>query len=230
MMTEKINRPFVFLCTGMSLDGKLATSERKQTEIATNDDKEMMYECRIKADAVMVGGKTLFLDDPGLTVKTEERENQRIKLGKTKDPFKVAIVSDVSNLKPTGDFFHRGDTKKIIFTTEKSPESKINELKDFCEIYVYGKQKVDLKQALSKLYELDVKSLMVEGGGELIFSLLKDNLVDEINLKIGNLIIGGRNAPTFCDGEGFLQNTTKKVKLIDLIKKENYLILKYKVE
>ena len=229
-MAEKSNRPFVFLCTGMSLDGKLATSERKQTEIATDDDKEMMYECRIKADAVMVGGRTLFLDDPGLIVKTEERQNQRLKLGKIKDPFKVAIVSDVSNLKPIGDFFQRGNTKKIIFTTEKSSKLKISELKDFCDVYVCGKRKVDLKKALSKLYELDVKSLMVEGGGELIFSLLKDNLVDEINLKIGNLIIGGRSSPTFCDGEGFLQDTAKKVKLVDLIKKEDYLILKYKVE
>jgi len=229
-MAEKINRPFVFLCTGMSLDGKLATSERKQTEIATKDDKEMIYECRINADAVMVGGRTLLLDDPGLTVKTEERQSQRLKLGKTKDPFKVAIVSDISDLKPTGDFFQRGDTKKIIFTTEKSQKSKIKELRDYCEIYVYGKQKVDLKQALSKLSKLGVKLLMVEGGGELIFSLLKDNLVDEINLKIGNLIIGGRNSPTFCDGEGFTQETAKKVKLVNLIRRENYLILKYKVD
>ncbi len=229
-MTEKINRPFVFLCTGMSLDGKLATSERKQTEIATNDDKEMMYEGRIKADAVMVGGRTLFFDDPGLIVKTKERRKQRLKLGKTKEPFKVAVVSDISGLKPTGDFFRKGDTKKIIFTTERSPKSKINELKNYCEIYVYGKQKVDLRKALSKLYELGVKSLMVEGGGEIIFSLFKENLVDEINLKIGNLIIGGKNSPTFCDGEGFTQETAKKVKLIDLIKKENYLILKYTVE
>lgn len=225
-----MNRPFVFLCNGMSLDGKISTFERKQTEIATNDDKEMMYECRIKADAVMVGGRTLFLEDPGLTVKTEERQKQRLELGKTKNPFKVAIVSDISELKPIGDFFQRGDTKKIIFTTEKSPKSKINELKNYCEIYVYGKQKVDLKQALSKLYELGVKSLMVEGGGELNFSLFKENLVDEIYLKIGNLVIGGRSSPTFCDGEGFTQETAKKVKLIDLIRRKNYLILKYKVE
>ena len=99
----------------------------------------------------------------------------------------------------------------------------------FREIYVYGQQKVDLKRALLKLHGLGVKSLMVEGGGELIFSLLKDDLVDEINVKIGNLIIGGKDAPTLCDGEGFLQDTAKKVKLMDLAKKENCLILKYKL-
>lgn len=230
MMKKRINRPFVFLCTGMSLDGKIATSERKQTEIATNDDKEMMYECRIKADAVMVGGNTLLLDDPGLTVKTLERQEERQSFGKTKDPYKVAIISDVTNVELHGDFFDRGDTKIIIFTTERSPKSKVAKLQKKCHVYIHGKQKVNLKRALSKLYDLGVKSLMVEGGGELIFSLLENNLVDEISLKIGNLIIGGRNSSTFCDGEGFKQKTAKKVKLIDLIKRENYLILKYKVE
>ena len=51
-----------------------------------------------------------------------------------------------------------------------------------------GDKRVNLKKALETLYGLGVKKLLVEGGGELIFSLLKDNLVDEINLKIGNLI------------------------------------------
>jgi len=226
----EIKRPFVFLCTGMSLDGKIATFDKKQTEIATNDDKEMMYEGRIKADAIMVGSKTFSLDDPGLTVKTFERQEERLKLGKNKEPFKVIVISDLKNIKIDGDFFNRGNSKKIIFTTERSLKEDIEKLENLCEVYVYGKQKVDLKQALSKLYEIGVKTLMVEGGGELIFSLLKENLVDEINLKMGNLILGGRDSITFCGGEGFTQETAKKVKLIDLKRKENYLVLKYKIE
>jgi 2,5-diamino-6-(ribosylamino)-4(3H)-pyrimidinone 5'-phosphate reductase len=223
-------RPFVFLCTAMSLDGKLAGFDKKQAEIATNDKKEMTFECRIRADAVMVGGRTLLLDDPGLTVKTEERQRKRIELGKTKEPYKVAVITDISGLELKKDFLNRGETKKIIFTTEKSPKEKINELKKLCDIYVYGRERVDLKQALSKLVELGVKFLMVEGGGELIFSLLKEDLVDEINLQVGNLIFGGRTATTFVDGEGFTQGEAKKVKLVNLTQKETYLILKYKVE
>ena len=90
-------------------------------------------------------------------------------------------------------------------------------------------QKVNLKKSLEKLYSLGIKSVMVEGGGELIFSLLKDDLVDEINLKIGDLILGGRTAPTLCDGDGFTGITAKQVKLVDLKRKQNYLTLKYKV-
>lgn len=225
---EKI-KPFVFLCTGMTLDGKISTSKRVDTRITTDDDRNFLYDHRVPCDAIMMGGKSIILDDPGLVVKSVQRQKQRLALGKTLEPVKVGIVSDVSKLKTNGDFFNKGDAKIIIFTTERSSETKIKALRDKAEIFVYGKQKVNLKRALAKLYTMGIKSVMVEGGGELIFSLLKDDLVDEINLKIGDLILGGRVAPTLCDGEGFSGLTAKQVKLVDLKRKENYLMLKYKV-
>lgn len=225
---EKI-KPFVFLCTGMSLDGKISTSKRVDTRITTDDDRNFLYDHRVPCDAIMMGGKTIILDDPGLVVKSVQRQKQRLALGKTLEPVKVGIVSDVSKLKTNGDFFNKGDAKKIIFTTERSSEAKIKALRNKAEIFVFGKQKVNLKRALAKLYTLGIKSVMVEGGGELIFSLLKDDLVNEINLKIGDLILGGRIAPTLCDGEGFSGLTAKQVKLVDLKRKENYLMLKYRV-
>ena len=44
---------------------------------------------------------------------------------------------------------------------------------------------------------------MVEGGGEVIFSLFEAGLVDELSVYVGSTVIGGRNAPTLADGEGF---------------------------
>ena len=44
---------------------------------------------------------------------------------------------------------------------------------------------------------------MVEGGGTLNFSLLRAGLVDKINVFIAPKIIGGRNALTAVEGEGF---------------------------
>lgn len=230
MMSDKEKaKPFVFLCTGMSLDGKISTSKRVDTRITTDDDRNFLYDHRVPCDAIMMGGKTIILDDPGLVVKSVQRQKQRLALGKTLEPVKVGIVSDVSKLKTDGDFFNRGGARIIIFTTERSPKTKIKALRDKAEIFVYGKQRVNLKRALEKLYAMGIQSVMVEGGGELIFSLLKDDLVDEINLKVGDLILGGRIAPTLCDGEGFSGLTAKQVKLIDLKRKDSYLMLKYKV-
>ncbi len=229
MEYKKKKRPFVYLCTGMSLDGKISTAKRIDTRITADDDRNFLYDLRVPCDAIMVGGRTALIDDPSLVVKSVKRQNQRLKLGKTKEPVKVAIVSDITKLKTNGDFFNTGDTRKIIFTTERSPKRKIEEVKQISDVFILGKKKVNLMSALVKLYDLGIKSVMVEGGGELIFSLLKEELIDEINLKIGDLILGGRNAPTVCDGEGFTGLTAKQVKLIDLTRKGNYLMLKYTV-
>jgi 2,5-diamino-6-(ribosylamino)-4(3H)-pyrimidinone 5'-phosphate reductase len=47
---------------------------------------------------------------------------------------------------------------------------------------------------------------MVEGGGEVIFSLFAADLVDELTLFVGSTLIGGREAPTLADGEGFVED------------------------
>lgn len=213
----------------MSLDGKLSNYKKEQIEVATNDDKEMRYEHRIIADAVMVGGNTLVQDDPKLLVKTEERQRRRKKLGKSPEPIKVGIISNADKLKLRGDFIGKGNTLKVIFTTTQTPKKKIEQLKKKANVYVLGEKTVNLRKAMSILYSLGVRKLMVEGGGTLIFSLLKGNLVDEINLKIGNLIIGGKDSVAFVEGKGFDKLNTKKVKFIKLTRKPNYFILKARI-
>jgi len=230
-MKKKLGqRPFVFLCTGMSLDGKLSNYKKEQIDIAENDDKKFREDYKIIADAVMVGGNTLIQDDPALTVKTKERQTKRIKLGKPPEPIKVAVISNANNLNTKGDFFDKGKAQKIIFTTTQTSKRKIKEVKKKARVYILGKKEVNLKKAMGILYKLGIKKLMVEGGGTLIFSLLKENLVDEINLKIGNLIIGGKDSVSLVEGQGFDKLNTKKVRFIRVIKKTNYLILSAKMK
>lgn len=230
MKNKENNKPFVFLCTGMSLDGKISTFQRKQSKISTDDNKDFLFDHRIIADAIMMGGTTIALDDPSLNVKTTKRQKKRLSLGKSKEPTKVAVISNVKDIKKNGSFLTKGEGKVIVFTTQQSSKSQITKLREICDVYVYGKKKVNLKKALEKLYQLGIKSLLVEGGGELISSLLKDNLVDEINLKIGDIILGGRKSPTLCDGEGFLEKDAKEVELISVKKIKSSLILKYKIK
>jgi 2,5-diamino-6-(ribosylamino)-4(3H)-pyrimidinone 5'-phosphate reductase len=47
---------------------------------------------------------------------------------------------------------------------------------------------------------------MIEGGGELIFSLFEAGLVDRLSVFVGPTVIGGRDAPTLADGEGFVDS------------------------
>ncbi|MFA5994765.1 MAG: dihydrofolate reductase family protein, partial [Parcubacteria group bacterium] len=113
-------RPFVFLCTGMSLDGKISNFKKECSAISSCDDREMLYDCRVDADAVMIGGNTLRLDDSGLTVKSDARKQKRIALGRTAEPTKVVAISNANDLKIEGDFFDKGEGERIIFTTSQT--------------------------------------------------------------------------------------------------------------
>lgn len=226
---ENKKRPFVYLCTGMSLDGKISNFKKECSAISSCDDREMLYDCRVDADAVMVGGNTLRLDDSGLTVKSEERRQKRISLGKTIEPTKVVVISDANDLKTEGDFFDKGEGEKIVFTTSQTSKEKIGEMKKKAKVFVVGEKRVDIEKALEILSEEGVKTLMVEGGGELIASLFEKDLVDEINLKIGNLILGGRDSATFVDGEGFDALNAKKVEFVEIKQGETSIIIKARV-
>lgn len=224
---ESPKRPFVFLSTAMTLDGKISTVDKSpKAQICENDDFKMRWDDRIQADAIFIGAGQLRLDDPKLTVKTEERQKQRLALGKSKEPLKAVAVSDLSTIKNRqGDFFTTGE-KRVLFTTSKTSSEELEFFRKSCEVFVYGREKVDLKKSLEKLSELGVKSVLVEGGGELIFSFLDEKLVDEIHLKIGNLIAGGRTTTTLVDGEGFKFGNERKAKIIEATFKENYIVLK----
>jgi 2,5-diamino-6-(ribosylamino)-4(3H)-pyrimidinone 5'-phosphate reductase len=226
---KKAKRPFVFICTGMSLDGKISNYKKECSAISSDDDRNFLYDNRIVADAIMIGGNTLRLDDSGLTVKGQERQEERIRLGKNLEPTKVCVISDANDLKTSGDFFDKGSGEKIIFTTTKTSAEKVAEMNKKAKVFVSEGSKINLGKVLERLYELGVKKLLVEGGGELISSLLEENLIDEMHLKIGDLILGGRNAVTMCEGDGFDQFNAKKVKFGKVIKKNNNLILKAKI-
>ena len=226
---ENRKRPFVFLCTGMSLDGKISNFKKECSAISSCDDREMLYNCRVDADAVMIGGNTLRLDDSGLTVKSEDRRQKRIAAGRTAEPTKVVVISNANELKTEGDFFDKGEGEKIVFTTSQTAQEEIVEMEKKAKIFVVGEERVDLEKALEILFEQGVKSLMVEGGGELNASLFEKDLVDEINLKIGNLILGGRNSATFVDGDGFDALKTKKVEFLEIKQGETSIIIKAKI-
>ncbi|MFA7209326.1 MAG: dihydrofolate reductase family protein [Parcubacteria group bacterium] len=226
---EKPRRPFVTICSGMSVDGKISNYKRECSAISSCDDREMLYDHRVEADAVMIGGNTLRLDDSGLTVKTDERRQKRIALCRTAEPMKIVAISDADDLNVSGDFFDKGEGKKIVFTTAKTSAGKIKELEGKATVHVMAGDRVDIEKALEILSAAGVKSLLVEGGGELISSLLEKDCVDEIDLKIGNLILGGRNTATLVDGDGFDALSAKKVEFIKVEQHPNFLILKMRM-
>ncbi|MCZ7381655.1 MAG: 2,5-diamino-6-(ribosylamino)-4(3H)-pyrimidinone 5'-phosphate reductase [Candidatus Methanoperedens sp.] len=221
-------RPFVFINAAMSADGKIATTLRKQTRISGSLDFDRMDELRASSDAVMVGIGTVLSDNPSLTVKSKERREKRRAEGKDENPVRI-VVDSLARTPIDADIFKKGSGKKIIAVAETAPEDRVKELGKQAEIIVSGEKSVDLGKLLCELKARGINRLMVEGGATLNWGLVSAGLVDDIYTFIGNIIIGGKIAPTLVDGEGFISDFSK-LSLISCEKLEDGVLVRWKVQ
>jgi 2,5-diamino-6-(ribosylamino)-4(3H)-pyrimidinone 5'-phosphate reductase len=223
-----MKKPFIFINSAMSLDGKLSTIERKQVRISNKEDLARVDALRAGADAVMVGSNTVAIDDPKLTVKSEELRKGRLLKGLSENPAKI-MVGSIKNIRPDGDFLNYGNAEKIIFTTEKEEKLKIEALRKKAKVYVLGKEKTNICEMVEILAGLGIKRIMVEGGGTLNYEMLEAGLVDEIYVAVGPKIFGGKDAPTLADGIGLPYEDAINLEPIGVAVLGDVFVLKYKV-
>jgi len=208
-----MNRPYVFINTATSADGKIDTFERKGSAISSKRDKERVDQLRADADAVLVGGKTLLGELPKLTVKSEALRETRVKRGVTPNPIKVGVVTS-ADIPLDSDFIKAGPARAVIFTTSRTSISQLETLRaNGVEVFVDDMPRVDLGKMMETLRNLGVKRLMVEGGGTINFELLRLGLVNELMIYIAPIIFGGENAPTLASGFGLVRNEAITMKL-----------------
>jgi 2,5-diamino-6-(ribosylamino)-4(3H)-pyrimidinone 5'-phosphate reductase len=193
----------VVVNAAMSADGKLSTREREQVEISGPDDFRRVDELRADSDAVMVGVGTVVADDPSLTVDDEALRERRREAGKPENPARVVADSRIRTPPDAAILDDAADT--YVLTSEAAPTDYVSQLEDAgATVVVAGENKVDLTAALDRLAEAGIDRLMLEGGGELIFSMFEAGLVDELSTFVGPTVMGGRDAPTLADGDGFV--------------------------
>jgi 2,5-diamino-6-(ribosylamino)-4(3H)-pyrimidinone 5'-phosphate reductase len=224
-----MDRPFIFINSAMSADGKLSTKERKQVSISGKLDFERVDELRARTDAIMVGIGTVLSDNPSLTVKSPERKAARKAAGKSENPVRI-IVDSAARTPLDADIFKKGEGIRIIAVSNSAPAENVEKLKKKAIIIQTGTEKVDLSKLAEKLKIMGINTLMVEGGATLNWGMLSAGLVDEIYTFVGNLIIGGATSPTFTDGEGFSEAELLELELLSSEKIENGILLKWKIK
>ncbi len=209
-------RPKVIINAAMSVDGKIALVGGKRIRISDEKDFRRVHELRNSVDAILVGINTILKDDPKLTVKEKYVKNPR-------NPVRVVLDSKLRI--PEGAKVLNNMAKTIVATTEAAPQRNIN-----AEIIRCGEKQVDLKCLLAELWRRGIRSVMVEGGGTVIHSFLKEGLVDELDVFVGSIIIGG-GAPTLAEGVGAEdEDGVIKLKLIECKPLGDGVLLRYGVE
>ena len=196
-------RPSVVVNVAMSADGKLSTRERRQVKISGSNDFARVDRLKAGCDAVMVGIGTVLADDPSLTVKSPDHKAERRQSGRPEHPVRVVIDSG-GRTPPDASILVKGDGLRIIAVSERADPARVAVLREKATVIVAGKDEVDLSRVLDELGHMGIRRLMVEGGGTLIAGFIRAGLVDEIFTYIGSIVIGGKDAPTLADGEGWI--------------------------
>ncbi len=119
----------------------------------------------------------------------------------------------------------------IIASSEMASKAKLQRMATKgAVVIVLGKSKVDLKRLLSVLKDIGINKLLVEGGGEINWSMLTNDLVDEVIVTIAPRIVGGRKAVTLVEGQGFAKVINGiKLKLYKVSKNDSEVVLFYRV-
>ena len=214
-------QPYIILNAAMTIDGKIASSAG-DPEISDEEDWKAVHKLRTEVDAIMVGKCSIILDDPKLHIKFYEHKGYcRIVLDSA---LSIPIESKVVNYKP--EIY-----PTIIVTTENVSIERIKEFEsNNIEIIKSGTgSRVDIIKLMPILYKKGIRRILLEGGGNLNWSFIKENLVDEIRILVAPWIVGGKTAISLVEGEGFATMIeSPKFNLIDVTSRNSYVVLKYK--
>ncbi len=196
-------RPSVLVNMSMSADGKIATTDRTISTFGSRRDHDHLLELRATADAVMCGARTADLNDINLGPGPAKYRRMRLRRGLAEYNLRI-IVTGTGSLDPSAAIFQHRFSPILVLTTARASKRRLTALHKVADVVrVCGEQEIDWPKTLRWLRaEMGVKRLLCEGGGELNDALYRAGVVDELHLTICPLIIGGRHAPTFADGQG----------------------------
>lgn len=188
--------PFVALKTAMTLDGKIATAGGQSQWITSEESRYETHRLRDIYDGILVGINTVLADNPSLTTRLKEAEGRN----------PVRIVADSrARLPLDAKLAADGAAHTIVAVTDKAPAERVAALKAAgVEIIVAGSgPHVDMRLLLQRLGSMGITSVLVEGGGTVNFAILQAGLADRVYAFIAPKLVGGRDALTPVEGDGF---------------------------
>jgi len=182
-------RPLVWVNCAASLDGRLAFAGGRRAGLSGPEDLARVQRLRAHADAILVGVGTVVKDDPSLRVHWEL-------LGQPAGKNPTRVIVDASGRTPTSARVLDGSTPTIVATSERSTRAFPRHVSTI----VAGTTRVDLSRLFAALAERGIRKLMVEGGAEILSSVLREGLFDRLTIYYAPVVVGGATAPPVVSG------------------------------
>lgn len=183
-------RPEVTLKWAMSLDGRIATAIGESQWISSPEGRRWALALREEHDATLVGSGTALADDPRLDRR----------LGLAASPNVRVVMDRRLRVPPTARLFTVPGT--VLIYTHSAGEERRRALEERGATVVELPQ-VEPAAVLADLHLRGVRSVLIEGGGEVHASFVASGCWDRVLVDCAPLLIGGRSAPGPLGGEGF---------------------------
>jgi diaminohydroxyphosphoribosylaminopyrimidine deaminase / 5-amino-6-(5-phosphoribosylamino)uracil reductase len=218
--------PLVTLKAAMTLDGKIAPPPGESSTpsalgtggasggwITSEQARTHVQELRHASDAIMVGVGTVIADDPLLTDRTGKQRRRPL----------LRVILDSRLRLPLESRLVRSAEKDVIVFCAFAEENRKRELESrgiiveqlplfpVADRYVVGGSPIksdgrpDMKKLAQRLGEMEITSLLIEGGALVNWAALAAGIVDKVFLYYAPKILAGTGSVPFASGEGFRQ-------------------------
>ncbi len=174
IVLNRKKNPYIVGHLAQSLDGFIATRSGESKYISCKQNIEHIHRIRAISDVILVGARTILLDNPCLTTR----------LVKGNNPMRL-ILDPNNKLKGVEKVFKHHDKNgfRIIGSNELSKEENIFKLP-------IVKNTFKLNHLIDLFKKLNKKIIFIEGGGYTISEFYKNNCLDRLHLCLSPTIIG----------------------------------------
>jgi GTP cyclohydrolase II len=174
-------RPYVVVKYAQTLDGRIATSTGDAKWISGEPERRVSHGMRAACDAVLVGAGTVLNDDPQLTVRMVSGAS----------PLRV-VLDTALRIPSTAQVLSDDAATLVLCGPDADPDrrAQLSSAGVAVREILLGPHGLDMAAVLRELRRLGVESLLVEGGGRIITSLLRAEAVDRLVVSISPTIIG----------------------------------------
>ena len=186
------DRPWLLVNMVASLDGAIAVDGRSGS-LGGPADKAMFAALRGIADVILVGAGTVRAEGYGPPRPSEAVRAARRARGQAEVP-RLAVVSRSLDLDPTAPCFAEANAPPCVVTCGAAPADRRSDLAAVATVVAVGDVEVDLAAALARLAADGAGVVLCEGGPSLNGDLAAAGLIDEWDLTVSPLLVGGTSA------------------------------------
>ncbi len=186
------SRPYLLLSCATSADGYLDDATPRRLILSGPADLDRVDEVRAGCDAILVGARTVRIDNPRLLIRDPRRSARRAARGLPAHPARVTLTA-TGDLDPRARFFAPGALRLVYCATPALTRARAR-LGDSAVLVDAG-DPLSVDFMLSDLAERGVARALVEGGARVLGEFLAAGLADELNLAVAPFFVADRAAP-----------------------------------